>query len=79
MENEKYPRGREIIPCCIHLCTKTMYYMPDEMKAGPGYIKVTDTGSYWCAQTQAAYGPDDEVVGPRSCQTGRSCHERPAE
>jgi len=72
---DPYPQRREIIPCCVHLRTKTQFFMPDEMKAGAGQIKVTDTGVYWCAKTHHAFGPDDEVSTARSCQPGRSCFQ----
>ena len=75
--DDPYPRDRTIIPCCVHLRTKTQYYALDEMAAGPGYIKVTTTGNYWCNQTHEGVGPDDEPCRPKTCQPGRSCHERP--
>jgi len=28
---------------------------------------------YWCALTQEALGPDDELVGPAHCRAGRPC------
>jgi hypothetical protein len=75
---EPYPAQREIIPCCVHLRTKTLYYMPDEMQAGPGHIKVTSTGNYWCNRTHEPVGPDDAPSKPHLCQAGRACYE-PAE
>jgi hypothetical protein len=69
---------RTIIPCCIHLRTKTQYYMPDELAAGPGFIKLTTTGTYWCNRTSRSFGPDDSPSTPHSCQSGRGCYERPA-
>lgn len=78
MDDKLYPAQRDIIPCCEHLRTKTQYFMPDEMQAGPGFIKVTTTGTYWCGQTHQAYGPDDEVARPQACQPGRSCYARQA-
>lgn len=76
-ENDPYPRERTLIPCCIHLRTKTQYYVSDEMAAGPGFIKVTSTGNYWCNRTHEGIGPDDEAARPKTCQPGRECHERP--
>jgi len=75
--DELYPRERTIVPCCIHLRTKTHYYVPDEMQAGPGFIKVTTTGTYWCNRTHEPLGPDDAPSRPHVCQAGRSCYERP--
>jgi len=75
MNTDPYPRDRQIIPCCTHLRTKTMYYMPDEMEAGPGFIKVTTTGVYWCNKTSGGRGPDGETSTPHTCQSGRSCYQ----
>jgi hypothetical protein len=76
---DPYMQDREIVPACVHLRTKTMFYVPDEMRAGPGFIKVTDTGAYWCGKTHHALGPDDQVSQPKTCQPGRSCYERNAD
>lgn len=76
MDDAEYPRQREIIPCCLHLRTKTQYYVEDELVAGPGFVKVTETGTYWCGKTQHALGPDDAVAKPQACQPGRSCFQR---
>lgn len=80
MENpaDPYAPQREIIPCCQHLRTKTQCYMPDEMRAGPGTIKVTTTGTYWCERTHHARGPDALRATPHQCQAGRACYERDA-
>ena len=75
MQTDPYPRQRDIIPCCVHLRTKTQYCMPDEIDAGLGYIKVTTTGCYWCGKTHASLGPDDADALPRACQPGRDCFE----
>ncbi len=72
---DPYEHEREIIPCCVHLRTKTQFYMPDEMAAGPGHIKVTTTGAYWCARTNTPRGPDDQPCTPHGCQNGRGCFE----
>ena len=31
-------------------------------------------GFYWCQLTLHDIGPDDEIVHPNSCRTGRPCH-----
>lgn len=77
--NYPYTTDREIVPCCVHLRTKTLYYLPDEMQAGPGYIKNTTTGTYWCNRSCAGMGPDGAASTPTDCQSGRSCYERPLE
>lgn len=63
------------VSCCIHLRTKTQYCLPEEMRAGPGQIKVSTTGCYWCARTNTPFGPDDAPSRPESCQPGRSCYQ----
>lgn len=68
-----------IIPCCEHLCTKTMYFDQEQMRAGRGYIKVTGTGTYWCDKTSMPLGPDNQPGLPKTCQPGRSCYERSVE
>ena len=74
--SEVYPQERKIIPCCIHLQTKTRFCVGEEMAAGPGFIKVTDTGTYWCEKTSESFGPDDQPGTPEACQPGRVCYER---
>lgn len=70
-----YSPDRELIPCCVHLRTKTQYYQPDEMQAGPGFIKVTTTGAYWCNRSCTPAGPDNAASTPQACQPGRGCYE----
>ncbi len=72
---DPYERDQAIIPCCIHLRTKTQFYLPDEMAAGPGRIRVTTTGTCWCARTNTARGPDEAPCTPQGCQAGRGCYE----
>lgn len=67
------PTCGDIIPCCVHLRVRSMQFDPDEMRAGPGHIRVNDTGGYWCDRTKAVLGPDDECALPATCQTGREC------
>lgn len=67
----------DIIPCCACLRTKSQYFVPDEMEAGPGTIKVSTTATYWCTRTSTALGPDDAPSTPQRCQPGRACFEQP--
>jgi hypothetical protein len=32
-------------------------------------------GYFWCLHTCTPIGPDDELVEPKACRPGRSCHE----
>jgi hypothetical protein len=66
-------RERELLACCVHLRTKTQHGRPDEMQAGPGRIKVSTTGAYWCTRTSTPFGPDDAPSRPETCQPGRPC------
>ncbi len=73
---DPYPVSLELIPCCQHLRTKMHHCAASDMRAGPGFIRVSDTATYWCEQTAASFGPDDVPGTPESCQPGRSCYER---
>lgn len=64
-----------IVPCCVHLRSRTMFFVPDEMRAGPGHIRVCSTGGYWCNRTSTPMGPDDACATPGGCQPGRACHQ----
>lgn len=79
MDDPYLPAEPRIISCCVHLRTKGMYYVPAELAAGPGFIEVTTTATYWCNRTSQAAGPDATASTPASCQPGRSCYERAAE
>ena len=37
------------------------------------------TAVYWCLQTMATAGPDDNLAHPHSCCAGRACFKRPLE
>jgi hypothetical protein len=69
------PQEGAIIPCCVHLATKTQSFMHDEMRAGRGFIKVSSTATYWCRKTHHAFGPDNDAAQALACQQGRSCYE----
>jgi hypothetical protein len=57
--------------CCHSLRSKSMYYRPDER---PGLIHVSDTQPYWCGETQAQLGPDENMASPSLCNSGRHCY-----
>jgi hypothetical protein len=55
---------------CQFLRSKEMFYEQpgtesDDLFAG---------GTFWCARTQEAFGPDGEAAGKSECQCGRSCY-----
>ena len=33
----------------------------------------SSTAAYWCLQTMGASGPDDQLVEPKQCRSGRGC------
>ncbi len=72
---DPYEPEHTLIPCCVHLRTKTQFYLPEEMAAGPGMIRVSTTANYWCTRTSTPRGPDEKPCTPESCQCGRGCHE----
>ncbi len=67
-----------LIPCCLHLRTKTQSFEREEMRAGRGYIRLSSIATYWCAKTHHAFGPDNDAARAVACQPGRSCYDRPA-
>ncbi|MBK8914069.1 MAG: hypothetical protein IPM64_05600 [Phycisphaerales bacterium] len=69
----------EFVECCVHLRIRSMFFVPEEMRAGPGRIRVSTLGGYWCNRTSVASGPDDACVGPELCRPPRGCHEPAAD
>ncbi|MGE0479149.1 MAG: hypothetical protein AB7Q17_01635 [Phycisphaerae bacterium] len=72
-DTDPYAEDRPLIACCAHLRTKSQFFVPAEMQAGRGRIANDAAGAYWCAQTNARLGPDDEAATPALCQPGRCC------
>lgn len=66
----------ELVPCCQHLRTKMQFCRGADMRAGPGFVEVSDTATYWCNRTSTSFGPDNIPGTPDGCQPGRSCYER---
>jgi len=63
----------ELVPACVHLRHKMMYC--DARQERPGMVDVSsDTTVFFCTRTHDALGPDDEPVGPKLCDTSRSCY-----
>ena len=51
-------------------------YVSYEPDPDPDYYnEMFDSGSYWCANTQTAFGPDGHPVRPDICQCERGCCE----
>lgn len=58
-------------PVCKNLRTKVSYVPADR---SPDYLRESSpTAQYWCLRTMQSLGPDDRVVCPEECQTGRKC------
>ncbi len=61
---------------CLHLRHKLMYC--DDRHATPGLVDdSSDTRTFFCIQTQAALGPDDNSVCPKECTPDRPCYTKP--
>lgn len=61
----------QVIACCVHLRSKTMYFTPGER---PGRLCYSEERTYWCSQTQSPEGPDEQAANPPLCQSGRKCY-----
>lgn len=72
-DTDPYAEDRPLVACCVHLRTKSQFVVPAEMQAGRGHVAQDAAGAYWCAQTYARLGPDDEAATPTACQFGRRC------
>lgn len=71
------PIGKtQFVPCCQHLQTKMSHCALEDMQHGPGFVRVTDTATYWCDKTAESFGPDDRPSTPEACQPGRACYQR---
>ncbi|MEZ5989319.1 MAG: hypothetical protein R3F30_09390 [Planctomycetota bacterium] len=75
-EDHAVPTHRDLMPpdLCVRLMFKQVltHALDDEVRDGrtePG------DGYYWCQETCTDVGPDDELVEPRACRSGRSCCE----
>jgi hypothetical protein len=59
---------------CAHLRSKGMYVYTDEPAGATP--EDDDSTAYWCFKTLKGFGPDDDLVGGRSCRDpSRSCYE----
>jgi hypothetical protein len=72
LDNED-PRGGA--PVCRLLRTKTAFGTTAEghdWQSGS-----SSTAAYWCLGTMQTAGPDDALVHPTTCLSGRRCFEPP--
>jgi len=68
----RYPDGRPLIKCCVHLRCKSIYYGGIER---PGLLHLSGAMTYWCNHTQEVIGLDRGDAHPLTCQPGRECCE----
>jgi hypothetical protein len=70
--------GKQIPTVCQMLRTKTGFGNYD---AGPDQVPwqfgESTTAAFWCLCTMSVAGPDDGLVHPHNCQSGRSCFRAP--
>jgi hypothetical protein len=55
---------------CRFLRSKEMFYEQPATESDDPFA----SGTFWCARTQEAFGPDGEAAGKSECQCGRSCY-----
>ena len=74
MANEMANRG---LAWCRALKTKSLYIVGAESEPGAGPVgPVGAVGvQCWCVHTMGTVGPDDGLVTPADCRTGRECFE----
>ena len=68
----RYPDGRPMVKCCVHVRCKSLYYSGIER---PGLLHLSHVMTYWCNQTQETLGSDGREASPLKCQPGRRCCE----
>jgi hypothetical protein len=62
---------------CRYIRTKTAF--GNSVGYQPWQLGNSSTAAYWCLQTMASVGPDEQLVEPRACCAGRECfHTRDA-
>jgi hypothetical protein len=65
--------AEELPAVCRYLRTKTAF------GASSGYhpwqLGESSTAAYWCLQTMASAGPDEQPAHPNSCCSGRTCYQ----
>jgi hypothetical protein len=58
---------------CRHLRSKAIY-VAGNMEPPPE-IESMGSGHCWCSMTQHVFGPDDQQVDRRGCNSSRVCYE----
>jgi hypothetical protein len=61
-----------LFPYCSELRSKKLVFArtPPRVEAD-----ILDASNHcWCARTQQALGPDNELVQPEDCRAGRECY-----
>lgn len=61
-----------------HLCKYLRARNPFGMMEGgehPWWLMDDANTIFWCINSAGAAGPDNGLVGPKSCQPGRACYK----
>lgn len=60
---------------CKYLCARNPFGM---MEGGehPWWLLDDANTIFWCIASAGAAGPDSKLVGPKSCQPGRTCYKK---
>ncbi len=58
---------------CRHLRSKAIF-VAGQMEP-PADMQQSGSGHCWCNHTQNVFGPDNEVVTRRACDSARACYE----
>ncbi len=61
-------------PVCRNLRSKAIY-VAGQMEP-PVDLQQTGSGHCWCLMTQHVFGPDDQLVDRRGCNSSRPCYEK---
>jgi hypothetical protein len=58
---------------CRHLRSKAIF-VSGQMEP-PAELQRTGSGHCWCNWTQHVFGPDEQLVERRACDSSRTCYE----
>ncbi len=62
------------LPLCADLRSKKYYFLERPARVPADLLDASN--DCWCARTQMRMGPDDMVVDPVDCVSGRACYRR---
>jgi hypothetical protein len=69
MNNSKSPKPTP----CRYIKSKNSFGMLED---GSNWSGIEDpNATYWCNKSAGPVGPDNGIVGPKTCMKGRKCFE----